>query len=118
MKTYNKKMFITILIIFFISMSFTLSSFGYTISQFTPKKSTSVSGTEGIVDFGNVLVTVITTIGVVASVVVLIILGIKYMLGSAEEKAQYKKSMMPYLVGSFVVFSASTIANLIYTWAK
>lgn len=117
MRITNKKIII-MLIIFLIVISFSLSSFAFKVNDFIPRSSTSVDGTQELVDFGNVLVTVITTIGVVASVVVLIILGIKYMLGSVEEKAQYKKSMMPYLIGSVAVFSASTIANIIYNWAK
>ncbi|MEI3401230.1 MAG: hypothetical protein V8R51_02250 [Clostridia bacterium] len=44
------------------------------------------------------------TVGIVLSVVILIILGIKYMMGSAEEKAEYKKTMIPYLIGAVSVF--------------
>ena len=43
----------------------------------------------------------------------LLILGIKYMLGSASEKAEYKKSMLPYIIGAFLLFSASIIVNII-----
>ena len=52
--------------------------------------------------------------GSVISVVVLIVLGIKYMLGSAEEKAQYKKSLQPYVIGSILVFAASVIAGIVF----
>ena len=37
------------------------------------------------------------------------------MVGSAEEKAEYKKTMIPYLVGAICIFAASTIANVVYT---
>ena len=117
MRILNKKILPIMLIVFLIIICFTVHCYAYSISQFDPK-GVSVKGSEALTDFGNVLITVITTIGVVASVVILIILGIKYMLGSIEEKAQYKKSMMPYLIGSVVVFSASTIANIIYNWVK
>ena len=66
---------------------------------------------------GNGIVKVITTIGMILSVIILIILGFKYMLGSIEEKAQYKKSLMPYVIGSIVLFSASGIAQFIYEFA-
>jgi hypothetical protein len=39
------------------------------------------------------------------------------MMGSAEEKADYKKSMIPYLVGAVLVFAASTIAGVVYDMA-
>ena len=63
---------------------------------------------------GETIVSILTTIGIVISVVVLAALGIKYMIGSIEERADYKKSMMPYFIGAILVFGASTIANIIY----
>lgn len=84
----------------------------------------------GVGDFGNNDVTpgelktgasrvlgVIATIGSVVSVLVLVVLGIKYMLGSVEEKAEYKKSMLPYVIGAVLVFAASTITSVIYNVA-
>lgn len=67
---------------------------------------------------GNAAVKVLTTIGMVVSVVTLIILGIKYMMGSLEEKAAYKKTLLPYLIGAGFVFAASTIAQIIYNIAS
>ena len=37
------------------------------------------------------------------SVITLVVLGIKYMVGSIEERAEYKKSMIPYLIGAFLI---------------
>ena len=56
----------------------------------------------------------IKNLGIVISVVVLIIIGIKYMLGSVEEKADYKKTMMPYIYGTLFLFAGSFIPQLIY----
>ena len=70
------------------------------------------------IDVGNVLVTVIGTVGSVTSVVVLVIIGIKYMMGSVDEKANYKKSLMPYVIGAGLVFAASNIASVIYNLAN
>lgn len=58
---------------------------------------------------------VVQALGVVISVIVLMILGLKYMLGSAEERAVNKQDMIPYLVGAMMVFSVTTIPNLVYT---
>lgn len=56
----------------------------------------------------------INTMGVVVSVITLIIIGIKYMLGSIEEKAEYKKTMMYYIIGAALLFAATTIPNILY----
>ena len=36
------------------------------------------------------------------------------MMGSVEEKADYKKSMIPYLVGAILIFAASALAQVVY----
>ena len=65
---------------------------------------------------GNIL-GVINVIGIVSSVIILMIIGIKYMFGSVEEKAEYKKTMSMYLLGTLILFSASTLPNIIYKFA-
>lgn len=66
-----------------------------------------------VTSIGNQIIGVITTVGVVVAVVVLLILGIKYMMGSASEKAEYKKTMIPYLVGAILIFGASAITQVV-----
>ena len=74
----------------------------------------SVSGAQdSVVSIGNQIIGIITTVGVVVAVVVLLVLGIKYMMGSASEKAEYKKTMIPYLVGSILIFGASAITKVV-----
>ena len=40
------------------------------------------------------------------------------MLGSAEEKADYKKSLIPYIIGAAMVFLGSWLPQLIYDLTK
>ena len=63
----------------------------------------------------NNLLIIVKTVGIILSVIALAIIGIKYMIGSIEERAEYKKTMIPYLVGVFLVFSVTTIPQLIYS---
>ena len=62
----------------------------------------------------NNILGIIQAVGTVVSVGALIAIGIKYMLGSVEEKAEYKKAIIPYIVGFFLLVSATTLPNLIY----
>ena len=66
-----------------------------------------------IMNKANVIIGTIRVIGIVVSFVTLMVLGIKYMTGSVSEKAEYKKSMVPYLIGAFFVFSVSTVVTFI-----
>ena len=56
---------------------------------------------------------IVTSIGMVASVVVGIILGIKFMMESAEDKASVKEGLIPYIVGCIVVFGAFGIWKIV-----
>ena len=71
-----------------------------------------------IIGLGQSIVTIMQTVGIVVAVVVLLVLGIKYMMGSAEEKAEYKKTMIPYLVGAILIFASTTIVNVVYQLAN
>ncbi len=56
----------------------------------------------------------IRNIALIGGVVIIAVLGLKYMMGSLEEKSEYKKSMIPLVVGIVVVMSATTIAKLLF----
>lgn len=72
--------------------------------------------TNGITTIGNSVISVLRVVGIVVSIIVLMIIGIKYMMGSAEEKSEYKKTFMPYIIGALIVFAASVFAKTLYTW--
>lgn len=57
---------------------------------------------------------IIKDTGTVISVIMLTAIGIKFMLGSAEEKADYKKSLIPYIIGAAMIFLGSWLPQLIY----
>lgn len=60
----------------------------------------------------------IRNIAAIAGVLLVAFLGIKYMMGSLEEKAEYKKSFVPLIVGAIVVVAATTIAATIFQIAQ
>ncbi len=53
-------------------------------------------------------------IGVIVGVLVLTIIGVKYMLaGAAEEKAQYKESLVPVVIGVVMLLGSITLISAI-----
>ena len=56
--------------------------------------------------------------GMIVAVLIGAILGIKFMIGSVEEKAEYKKSFMPLIIGIVLVVAATAIASFIFTMAE
>ena len=69
-------------------------------------------------DVGSKIIGALKGIGTIVAVAILIVIGIKYMMGSAEEKAEYKKVMIPYLIGAVLIFAAPYIADAIYIFSK
>ena len=67
---------------------------------------------------GKDIIATIRTVAMIAAIIVLMVLGIKYMMGSAEEKASYKKTMMPYVIGAVLVFGAGAVADMVYKFAQ
>ena len=74
----------------------------------------TTKNTENVTNFGNKVIGMLQVVSTIIAVVIIIVLGIKYMMGSAEEKAEYKKTMIPYLVGAVLIFASATIVNVIY----
>ena len=84
-------------------------------SSINGKANVDVSKVQNI---GNQIATIIRNVGIVAAVIIIMVLGIKYMLGSAEEKAEYKKVFIPYIIGAVLLFGASAIAQAIITFSN
>lgn len=73
---------------------------------------------DSIKDIGNILIGVVQFVGSAVSVLALIVIGIKYMMGSLEEKAQYKQTMKPYVIGAFLIFGVSNLIAIIASIAE
>lgn len=63
----------------------------------------------------NLIYNILLGIGVILSVLVGAILGIKIMWGSVEEQTKAKEALIPYVVGCFVIFGAFGIWKLAVT---
>ena len=109
-------------IILLVVMLMSFSSVVFAATSVDPGTWKNQSGdkikTDDITNFSASLINVISIVGSAAAIITLIVLGIKYMMGSAEEKAEYKKTMIPYIVGAVLIFAASTIAYVVYQFAS
>ena len=82
----------------------------FAVTTITPVAPTETSG---ILNLAGKILGFLQWIALIGGVLIIAVLGIKYMMGSLEEKAEYKKSMIPLIVGIVVVMGATTIANLL-----
>ena len=119
-QSFQKILAITMMVMMLIS---TVSTIVLAVDGDIPQPSTITAdkgkvSSDTITSAGKQIVYILQTVGVVLSVVVLVVIGIKYMMGSAEEKAEYKKTLLPYIIGAALVFAASFIASVVFNFAS
>ena len=61
---------------------------------------------ETLKNASNIIYNVFLAVGIVVAVIVASILGIQFMIASAEDKAEVKKALVPFVIGCIVVFGA------------
>lgn len=71
--------------------------------------------TENLQGFSQTLYSMLLGIGIVLSVIIGLILGVKFMLASVAEKAEVKKLLITYAIGCAVIFGAFGIWKLVVT---
>lgn len=67
---------------------------------------------------GNSIMGMIRVLGSFIAVVTLMTLGIRYMLASTQDKALYKETFIPYIIGAILVFAIPNIIGVIYDVVK
>lgn len=82
-------------------------------SFYNPGNTGTVVNSEKLAAKANIIIGALQIIGTVISVAALGILGIKYMVGSVEEKAEYKKTLKPYIIGAVMVFGITNILAIV-----
>lgn len=116
----NRKIFIKLILIFllfeYICLFFTSYSQAIDISSLGDLANYGkiIGESEVFMDKAGKVITVVQTVGSIASVVCLIVIGIKYMTGSVEEKAEYKKTLVPYVIGAALVFTITNLLSIVY----
>ncbi len=61
-----------------------------------------------------IFIEILRIVGSLAAVICLIILGIRYMMESVEEKAEYKKTLLPYFIGAIMVLGLGNLLAVVY----
>jgi len=119
MKRTNKKIIVSIALIIFTIFIFSNNIFALSgdLNDWDPSKGPSQdSGT--FFEKAGVVLGWIQYTGILVSVLMLTIIGTKYMFSSVEDKAEYKKTMGPYILGCFLLMGASIVVGVIANVAQ
>lgn len=121
----KKTMIIKILLILFAMLSLTLISEQKVcatswiqgaddfISDGESDSTTTAIDTDDMQEMSNMLYNAFLAVGIVIAVIIGLVIGIKFMTGSVAEKAEVKKTLIPYIAGCVVIFGAFTIWRLV-----
>lgn len=113
------KKHIKIIFIIFIILMFSFNSFAYADNDIIGRADRflndaySPPSSDGMKSAIQEVAGILMGIAVVLIVIVGAVLGIQFMLGGAEEQAKIKQSLIPYIIGSTVVFGATGIFNIV-----
>lgn len=72
-------------------------------------------GQDQITNLGTSVMSFIWILSIVVAVVVIMYTGLKFIVGSANEKAEYKKSLVPIVVGVLLLVAATTIVKALFS---
>lgn len=109
----------TVLLLAVILITFSTNVFAAKDAALSPDDLTASYGSDtGLTDKAGKIMGMIRNVAAIAAVIIIMVLGVKYMLGSVEEKADYKKSFIPLIIGIILVVAATSIATFIFNMAE
>lgn len=122
MKKVNIKIIVSMALIIILGIIMTTSVFASGSdpmkypSMYNPFPTTSSAG--NFLTKAGMVLGWIRYIGIIVAVVVLAIIGLVYMFSSVEGKAEYKKKILPYVLGCFLIIGISLVLNIVADLSK
>lgn len=109
-KTIIKIIFIALTLILAFSINVKADTFNpESYNPGTVKKSDAAT----LFSMGEKAMGTIRNIAVVVAVVTVAFIGLRYMLGSVDQKAEYKATLLPWLIGAILVVMITSILGII-----
>lgn len=105
---------IIVMFSFLIILLISNNSFATTPTEITNSMTIGGNGIHQFEGPGNIILGILKVVGIMCSVGMLMVIGIKYMMGSVEEKAEYKKTIWVYILGAILVFGISILGQKMY----
>ena len=115
MKGNKKLIIINILIIttcLIIALSTAVNALSDVSSEYMTGKTDTQIGSN-ITNIGNMFIGVIQVVGGAVAIIMLVMVGIKYISASPNERADMKKGLTAYVVGAVILFSAVGILTIL-----
>ena len=102
----KKMLFIVLLILLIVLLSTIVFADQITDSMKGINPST---GNSAIASSGKQILGIIQAVGISISVIMVVVIAIRFMIASADGKAQIKEQMVPFVIGAVLIFFVSII---------
>lgn len=107
--------FITLVFVLLFSVIYKVKA-GFNPKDYTPGDPTS-QDTRAVFNIGEKAMGKIRNIAVIVAVVTIGIIGLRYMFGSVDQKAEYKATMLPWVIGLSLVAMITSVLDMIQSLA-
>lgn len=100
----------------FLILAFILLISGNTfaaVKDFPGASGDGLEGVDTVTSIIGIVLTVVRTVGMGVAIIILIVIGCKYMIASSGERAEIKKYAIHYVIGAIVLFAASGLITII-----
>ncbi len=106
-------------IIFMVLVITNITNYAY--ADFDTTDLSGIYNTSGVSDLRNKsgkVYRIVQIGGTAVSLIALLVLGMRYMLSSPNEKATIKEKLIPYLIGTIIFFAASNLVAIVMRFAQ
>ena len=108
----SKKFLIILFILAIVFMNNYVYGTDIDVDDYDPSKKVS-SDVYAIDDAAGFIIKVIQVIGIIAGTVGIAMLGIRYMIGGVDDKAEFKETAGPYIFGIGFLFGSTALLELL-----
>lgn len=105
---------LTVLAIIMIILPLTINAAQINPDDYGKNITPNATDVKDMYKFGGSVAGVIQIVGTAVSAGAMIIIGIRYLVASADEKAEYRERMIPYFIGAVLLFGASNVVKILY----
>lgn len=106
------KIFIVFLDLIILASIFSNVILAAGVSDFSGKSDLLGDANKSVINILGTILEVVRIIGAAVALAMLMIIGVRYLLASAGDRADIKKYAMNYVIGAFVLFGASGLLGL------
>lgn len=116
-KIIKKFMIVLILLICIITIISSVNAFAGSIETFNKDK--EIGEVQNAIDkMGSTAITIIRIASVAIAIVMLLVIGMRYMVSAPGDRADIKKHLIAYVVGAFILFGVNGILTIILKFSE